>query len=120
MSLIGEAILEFDGPTPRIVADLRSVSFEVEHVRENVKDRYSDADLDEAYQLVMSNQITGDDFKELVGRSQYRAQTLFFDDLAVFLFPSDRYDAVFASFDYDDDFPVSALVSAVSDAQRKE
>ena len=117
MSPIAEAILAFDGPTPRVVADLRSVSFEIEHVREDVTDRYSDADLDEAYQLVMSNQITGDDFKRLVGRSEYRAQTLFFDDLAVFLFPSDRYDAVFASFDYDESFPVSELVSAVTDAR---
>ena len=116
MSPIADAILAFDGPAPRVVADLRSVSFEVEHVREDVEDRYSDADLDEAYQLVMSNQITGDDFKRLVGRCEYAAQTLFFDDLVVFLFPSDRYDAVFASFDYDDSFPVNGPVSAVTEA----
>ena len=117
MSTIADAILAFDGPEPRVVADLRSVSFELEHVREDLEGQYSDVDLDEAYQLVMSNQITGDDFKHLVGRSEYRAQTLFFDDLAVFLFPSDRYDAVFASFDYDESFPVNGLVSAVTEAQ---
>jgi len=120
MSPIADAILAFDGPTPRVVADLRGVSFEVEHVREDLEDSYSDADLDEAYQLVMSNQITGDDFKRLVGRSRYAAQTLFFDDLAVFIFPSDRYDAVFASFDYDESFPVNGLVSAVTEAQRED
>ena len=120
MSPIADTILAFDGATPRVVADLQSVSFEVKYVRADVEDRYSDADLDEAYQLVMSNQITGDDFKRLVGRSQYAAQTLFFDDLVVFLFPSDRYDAVFASFDYDESFPVNALVSAVTEAKRGE
>ena len=117
MSTISEAIVAFDGPRPRVVADLRSVAFEIEHVREDVEDRYSNADLEEAYQLVMSNQITGDEFKHLVGRTQYRAQTLFFDDLVVFLFPSDRYDAVFASFDYDEAFPVNELVSAVAEAR---
>ena len=117
MSTISEAIVAFDGPTPRVVADLRSVAFEIEHVRDDVEDRYSNADLEEAYQLVMSNQITGDEFKHLVGRTQYRAQTLFFDDLVVFLFPSDRYDAVFASFDYDEAFPVNELVSAVAEAR---
>lgn len=115
MSAIADAILAFDGPTPRVVADLRSVEFEVEHVREDVTDRYSDADLEEAYQLVMSNQVTGDDFKRLVGQTRYRAQTLFFDDIVVFLFPSDRYDAVFASFDYEEGFSVSELVDAVAD-----
>ncbi|GAA0533625.1 hypothetical protein ABNG02_09365 [Halorubrum ejinorense] len=117
MSTISEAIVAFDGATPRVVADLRSVAFEIEHVRDDVEDRYSNADLEKAYQLVMSNQITGDEFKNLVGRTQYRAQTLFFDDLVVFLFPSDRYDAVFASFDYDEAFPVTELVSAVSEAR---
>jgi hypothetical protein len=117
MSTIADAILAFDGPEPRVVADLESVSFEIAYVRDDVEGRYSDADLDEAYQLVMSNQITGDDFKNLVGRSEYQAQTLFFDDLVVFLFPSDRYDAVFASFDYDGGFPVTELVSAVDEAR---
>lgn len=116
MSTIADAILAFDGPVPRVVADLRSVEFEIEHVREDLEGQYSDADLEEAYQLVMSNQITGDEFRHLIGQTQYRAQTLFFDDLAVFLFPSDRYDAVFASFDYDRSFPVNGLVSAVSEA----
>ncbi|CDK38786.1 hypothetical protein [Halorubrum sp. AJ67] len=120
MSPISEAVLAFDGPTPRVVADLRSVSFEVEHVREDVEGVYSDRDLDEAYQLVMSNQITGDDFKELIGESRYNAQTLFFDDVIVFLFPADRYDAIFASFDYDGAFPVNELVDAVAEARATE
>ncbi|PSQ57033.1 hypothetical protein BRD22_03375 [Halobacteriales archaeon SW_8_68_21] len=120
MSPISETVLTFDGPTPRVVADLRSVSFGVEHVREGLKDIYSDRDLDEAYQLVMSNQITGSDFRELIGESRYDAQTLFFDDVLVFLFLSDRYDAVFASFDYDGAFPVNELIDAVVGAQAAE
>ena len=117
MSPLAEAILEFDGPRPRVVADLRNVAFEIEHVRDDVSELYSDADLEEAYQLIMSNQITGDDFRDLIGESNYTAQTLFFDDVIVFLFPSDRYEATFASFDYDGDFRVNELIDSVS-AQR--
>jgi len=62
----------------------------------------------------MANQVTGDDFKQLVGEDQYNAQALFFDSIIVFLFPSDRYQGVFASFDYDENFPVSELVDEVS------
>lgn len=120
MPTIADTIREFDGPTPRVVADLRSVSFKVEFVRDDVEDQYSESDLDEAYQLVMSNQITGDDFRELIGESRYDAQTLFFDDILVFLFPSDRYDAVFASFDYDGAFPVNEVVDAVVDERASE
>ncbi|QAU11820.1 hypothetical protein EKH57_03090 [Halorubrum sp. BOL3-1] len=120
MSTISEAMVDFDGPMPRVVADLRSVSFDVEFVRDDIEGQYSESDLDEAYQLVMSNQITGDDFRELIGENRYHAQTLFFDDVLVFLFPSDRYDAVFASFDYDDDFPVSELVDRVVETQATE
>jgi hypothetical protein len=117
MSTIAEAILTFEGPTPRVVADLRNINFEIEYVRDDVEDLYSETDLEEAYQLIMSNQVTGDDFKRLVGRTRYNAQTLFFDDIVVFLFSSDRYEAVFASFDYDDDFPVNELVSRVAETQ---
>ena len=120
MTSIADAILTFDGPTPRVVADLRSVSFDIEHVREDVEEVYSDRDLDEAYQLVMSNRVTGEEFKQLIGESRYDAQTLFFDDILVFLFPSDRYDAVFASFDYDGAFPVNELVDAVAEARAAE
>jgi len=117
MPTIAEAVIDFDGPTPRVVADLQSVSFDIEYVRGDVADIYSDRDLEEAYQLVMSNQITGNDFKRLIGESRYNAQTLFFDDVIVFLFPSDRYDAVFASFDYDGAFPVNDLVSTVAETR---
>ncbi|WP_281193505.1 hypothetical protein [Halorubrum sp. F4] len=120
MSTIAETILDFDGPTPRVVADLRNINFEIEHVRDDLEEVYSDKDLEQAYQLIMSNQVTGDDFKKLVGRSRYNAQTLFFEDIVVFLFSSDRYEAVFASFDYDGDFPVNELVARVSETDGDE
>lgn len=112
---VTRTIQDVAGENPRLVARLGSVDYSVQYVRDDVEDRYSDRDLDEAYQLIMANQITGDDFRDLIGRGKYDAQTLFFDDIIVFLFPSERYEAVFASVDYASDFPVTELVERVSD-----
>jgi hypothetical protein len=117
MSNIGDTIRSLEGFTPRVVAQLRSFDYDLEFVRDDVADRYSVEDFDEAYQLIMANQITGDDFRELIGRGAYNAQTLFFDDIIVFLFSSNRYEAMFASFDYEEDFPVTTLVSRVSECR---
>lgn len=115
MSKTAEAIQNFEGGTPRVVADLQTVDFEIKYMRNDVKSLYTDVELDEAYKLIMGNLITSDDFKSLIGEEKCRAQTLFFDDVLVFIFPSERYQAVFASFDFDEDFPVNQLVQQVSE-----
>lgn len=115
MSEVAESIQDFEDATPRVVADLENVNFEIRYMRDDVKGRYADTDLEEAYQLIMANQVSGDDFKEIIGEGQFKAQSLFFEDIVVFIFPSDRYQAVFASFDYVDDFPVRQLVQQVSE-----
>lgn len=117
MSSVAEVVTDFEGATPRVVADLQNIDFEVEYMRDDVENRYSNTDLEEAYRLVMSNQVAGDEFKDIIGENQYRAQTLFFEDIIVFLLPAERYKGVFASFDYDEDFPVNELVDRVSEAR---
>lgn len=120
MSEIADAIQEYTEATPRVVADLESISFEIRHIREDLVGRYSDTDLEEAYQLIMANQVSSDDFKQLVGEEQYEAQSLFFENIIVLIFPSDRYQAVFASFDYRENFPVAKLVQQISDINSTE
>lgn len=120
MSTITEPILEFDAVSPRVVADIQNVDFQIRYIRDDVAERYTDADLDEAYRVIMGNLVAGDDFKSLIGEQECRVQTLFFDDILVCVFPSDRYEAVFASFDYDEEFPVNRLVKRVSDSSSAE
>ena len=115
MSKIADVVQGFEGYTPRVVADLESFTWHIEFIREDVQGNYSEDDLDEAYQLIQANNVTGDEFKQLIGESQFNAQTLFFDDIIVFFLPSDRYKGVFASFDYDDEFPVKELVRRASE-----
>jgi hypothetical protein len=120
MSKIGDSIRNLEGYTPRVVADLKSVTWDIEFIRDDVEGSYSDSDLDEAYQLLMATHVSGDDFKTLIGEDRFNAQTLFFDNIVVFFFPSERYEGVFASFDYDDGFPVNELVKRVSETRMGE
>ena len=116
MSPVAESILDVEGVTPRIVADLGQVDFTIRHVRDDVADHYSEADLEEAYRLIMANQISGSQFRQIVDQAQYTAQSLFFDDLIVLLFPSERHQAVFASFDYREDFPIFQIIEQATDS----
>jgi hypothetical protein len=109
VSEISESIQRFEEYTPRVVADLQNVTFEIRHIREDVAGRYSDGDLEDAYRLVMANQVSGEEFNQIIGEGRFDAQTLFFDTIIVFLFPSERYQGVFASFDYSEEFPVTEL-----------
>jgi hypothetical protein len=114
---ISDTIQNFEEYTPRVVADLQSLTWEIEFIRDDVEGSYSEADLDEAYKLIMANHVTGDDFKTLIGEGRFNAQTLFFDDIVGFIFPSKRYEGIFASFDYDESFPVNELVKRGSEPQ---
>jgi len=120
MSSVAAAVRNFEGYTPRVVADLKGTTWEVEFIRDDVAGSYSEDELEEAYQLIMANHVAGDDFKSLIGEGQFNAQTLFFEDIVAYFFPSKRYEGVFASFDYGGDFPVNELVSHVSDARTDE
>jgi len=113
MTQIVETLRGVDGANARVIAHLDALDFTVEYVRDDLEDRYSDQDLEEAYQLLMANQVTGDNFKDLIGE-EFQAQTLFFENVVVLLLPSARYEAVFASFDRREPFPVIDLVETAT------
>jgi len=115
MSTLVERLRDVDGAEARVIAHLGSLDFTVEYVREDLESRYSDQDLESAYRLIMANQVTGDDFKELIDES-FEAQTLFFENVVVLVLPSARYEAVFASFDRTEPFPVLDLIDAADRA----
>ncbi|SFR40128.1 MULTISPECIES: hypothetical protein [Halorubrum] len=106
-----ESLRAVDGAEARVIAHLGSLDFTVEYVRDDLESRYSDRDLESAYRLIMANQVTGDEFKQLIDES-FEAQTLFFENVVVFVLPSARYEAIFASFDRTEPFPVLDLIDA--------
>jgi hypothetical protein len=111
VSELVETLRGIDGAEARVIASLGSLDFEVEYIREDVESRYSGGDLESAYRLIMANQVTGDEFKELIDEP-FEAQTLFFENVVVLVLPSARYEAVFASFDRTEPFPVIELIDA--------
>jgi hypothetical protein len=115
MSNLVESLRAVDGAEARVIAHLGSLDFTVEYVRDDLESRYSNQDLESAYRLIMANQVTGDDFKQLIDES-FEAQTLFFENVVVFVLPSARYEAVFASFDRTEPFPVLDLIDAADRA----
>lgn len=111
MSELVETLRGVDGADARVIASLDSLDFTIEYIREDLESRYSDRDLESAYRLIMANQATGDDFKDLIDEG-FEAQTLFFESVVVLVLPAARYEAVFASFDREDPFPITDLIDA--------
>lgn len=111
MSDLVETLRGVDGAEARVIASLGSLDFTIEYIRAELESRYSDRDLESAYRLIIANQVTGDEFRELIGE-EFEAQTLFFEDVVVLVLPSARYEAVFASFDREDPFPITDLIDA--------
>ncbi|TKX56597.1 hypothetical protein EXE44_13910 [Halorubrum sp. SS7] len=111
MSDLVESLRAVDGAEARVIAHLGSLDFTIEYVRDDLASLYSDQDLESAYRLIMANQVSSDDFKQLIDES-IEAQTLFFENVVVFVFPSARYEAVFASFDRTEPFPVLDIIDA--------
>lgn len=114
MAQIVDAVRNLEGAPTRVVAELGPVNFSIEYARDDVESQYSDDDLEEAYRLMMAKQVAGEDFEELIGR-EFEAQILFFEDIVILVKPSERYEAVFASFDRHDDFPATELAAITTD-----
>lgn len=117
MSGVADALREVDRADARVIAHLQSVDFTLDYVRDDVASEYSDRDLDEAYHLIMGHLVAGDNFRNLIGEDVCHAQALFFDDVVVFVLPSERYEAVFASFDRHESFPTTEVIETAADAR---
>lgn len=104
------ALNDVDGADLRVVAQLESLDYEVQYVRDDLTGTYDQPDLDQAYQAMMANQVSVDDFADVGTFGDLDCQVLLFDDVIVFLFPSSRYDGVFASFDRTQPFPLLEVV----------
>ena len=114
-TLVG-ALRGVEGTSLRTVAALESLDYEMRFVRDDLADAYDQEDLDRAYQSMMANQVSTDDFSRAIETGDIEAQLYFFEKVVVFLFPSSRYDGVFCSFDRTDPFPVQQVIDAAEDA----
>lgn len=113
-TLVG-ALREMEGAPLRTVATLESLDYELQFVRDDVGDELDRANLDHAYQSIMANQVSTDDFRQAVRTGDIEAQLFFFEKVIVFLFPASRYEGVFCSFDRTEPFPVQQVLEAADE-----
>lgn len=109
MSDLVEAFRRVDADL-RILATLRPTSWEVEWTRADLAGAYDESDLEDAYRSLMAAQVSVDDFGKVGSFGAFLAQQYFFEEIVVFQFPSSRYEAVFASYDREDPFPVQEVL----------
>lgn len=117
MATPADRLRAVDGADARVIAHLEALDFAVDYVRDDLESQYSKQELAEAYRVIMASQVSGDDFGDLIGR-EFEAQTLFFEDIVVFVFPSTRYEAIFASFDRDENVPITDLIEVATSTER--
>jgi hypothetical protein len=115
VTLVG-ALREIESASLRTVATLESLDYEMRFVRDDLAGEYDPGDLDHAYQSMMANQVSTDDFGRVGDFGDIDAQLFFFERVVVFLFPSSRYEGVFCSFDRTDPFPVQQVIDAATGA----
>lgn len=93
----------------RVVALLGSKTWEIEYIRDELEETYTDADFEEAYRDLMANQISSADFSQVGPMGDLIGQMYYLEEVIVFQFPSSRYEGVFVSFDQAESFPVGTV-----------
>ncbi|WP_143165469.1 hypothetical protein [Halobaculum gomorrense] len=116
VSTAADKIIDFEEATPRVVADLYNLDYEIRHVRDDVIDCYTEAEFENAYKIIIGQMVGGDNFRSIVGGQQLGVQTLIYEDIIAFIIPSERYEAIFATFDYNGNFPVNQFIQHVDAA----
>ncbi|MDF9744489.1 hypothetical protein [Natrinema salsiterrestre] len=110
MSDLVEVFGNIEGAELRVVATLGSLDYEIEFIRDDVDRMYDGGEFDRAHRDLVANQVSADDFKRAVEIGDLECQLLLYEETIVFLFPSSRYEGIFASFDRRKPFPLLEVV----------
>lgn len=90
----------------RVVASLGSKTWDIEYIRDDLEETYTDGDFEKAYRDLMANQVSSADFSQVGPMGDLIGQMYYLEEVLVFQFPSSRYEGVFVSFDQAESFPV--------------
>lgn len=120
MSSLAEKFRNVEGAQLRVAATLDSLDYEMEFVREDLEGTYSSGDLDYAYNTIVANRLSANEFSQIGEFGALDCQLLIFERIIVFLFPSSRYGGLFVSFDREEPFPFLDIVETASDIRHIE
>lgn len=111
MTALVDAFRAVDGDL-RLVAMLDSTDWHMEYLRDDLEGTYTADDLDRAYQNLLANQVSSDDFSRVHQTGNLVGQLYYFEKTLSFQFPASRYEGVFVSYDQAEDFPVLEVFEA--------
>lgn len=105
-----EAFKQFGEDELRMVSTHDATNYEMQYVREDLRDAFTDGELDNAHRNLVANQVSSEDFSQAVDHGGLQAQQFFFEDVLAFIFPASRYDGVLVSYDREGSIPVAEVV----------
>lgn len=115
MSELVAPFQEVEGADLRIIAELDGVNYEIEYLRDDLEGLYNKDDLDTARQNIMANQVSSTDFGKVASLGDFTGQVLLFEEVIVFLFPTERYGGIFASYDRHDSLPIQEVITQATE-----
>lgn len=119
MADVVEELRSVGGGRVRVVALLESIDYEVLFTREDLRDTYSDEDLERAYRSLTASRLSASDFSQIGEFGDLDCQLFVFEEIVVFLVPSSRYEGLFVSLDREKPFPLLEIVETLGDAARR-
>lgn len=104
------------GEDLRAVASFGKLDYDVAYIRDDVSENYTREGLDELYRNLVSDGIANDEIGQRMSVGDQQARVKVFEDVIVLIFPSSRYEGVFASVDRDPDVSILEIID-VADAE---
>jgi len=104
------------GEDLRAVASFGKLDYDVAYIRDDVSEGYTREVLDELYRNLVSDGIANDEIGQRMHVGDQQARIKVFEDVIVLIFPSSRYEGVFASVDRDPDVPILDVIDLAEDA----
>lgn len=105
-----EAFKTFGEDELRMVSTHDATTYELQYVREDLQDAFTEEELDDAHRNLVANQVSSEDFGQVVDHGVLEAQQFFFEDVIAFIFPASRYDGVLVSYDRTKSIPIADVV----------
>ncbi|WP_336133492.1 hypothetical protein [Natronomonas amylolytica] len=105
-----EAFEAFGDDELRMVSTHDATNYELQYVREDLRDAFTGEELDTAHRNLVANQVSSEDFSQAVDHGRLESQQFFFEDVLAFIFPASRYDGVLVSYDREGSIPVADVV----------
>jgi hypothetical protein len=99
----------------RLVVALKSTSWDIQYIRDDLQEQYTDEDFDRTYRSHMANQVSSDDLSHIIQGGRLKGQVYLLEDVIVFQFPSSRYEGFYISYDWTESFPIKRVIDIATE-----